>query len=106
MSTTHDAPPRDWKEGRRLHLERLPAYAPELKPDAGIRNLLKRAVLKGRGRRMMGELCSELRLAIRRLQRQRHLLRACVAHRGYGWLAAQRSVKTAVICIPEIASVV
>ena len=67
----------------RLHLERLPGYAPELNPDEGVWNLLKRTELKNRCCQTMDELRWELGLAIRRLQRKRHLLRACVAQCGY-----------------------
>jgi transposase len=67
----------------RLHLERLPSYAPELNPDEGVWNLLKRCELKNRCCQTMDELRWELGLAIRRLQRKRHLLRACVAQCGY-----------------------
>lgn len=67
----------------RLHLERLPGYAPELNPDEGVWNLLKRTELKNRCCQTMDELRWELGLAIRRLQRKRHRLRACVAQCGY-----------------------
>lgn len=67
----------------RLQLERLPAYAPELNPDEGVWNLLKRKELKNRCCQDLDELRWELGLAIRRLQRKRHLLRACVAQCGY-----------------------
>jgi transposase len=68
---------------RRLQLERLPAYAPELNPAEGVWNLLKRKELKNRCCQDMDELRWELGLAIRRLQRRRHLIRACVAQCGY-----------------------
>ncbi len=67
----------------RLQLERLPGYAPELNPDEGVWNLLKRKELKNRCCRDLDELRWELALAIRRLRRKRHLLRACVAQCGY-----------------------
>ncbi len=68
---------------RRLQLERLPAYAPELNPAEGVWNLLKRKELKNRCCQDLDELRWELGLAIRRLQRRRHLIRACVAQCGY-----------------------
>ena len=68
---------------RRLHLERLPGYAPELNADEGVWNLLKRVELRNRCCRDLDELRWELRLAIRRLQRRPHLLRACVRQCGY-----------------------
>ena len=67
----------------RLHLERLPSYAPELNPAEGVWNLLKRRELKNRCCQTLDELRWELRLAIRRLQRRRHLMRACFAQCGY-----------------------
>ena len=67
----------------RLHLERLPAYAPELNPAEGVWNLLKRKELKNRCCMDLDELRWELELAIRRLQRRRHLIRACFAQCGY-----------------------
>ena len=67
----------------RLQLERLPGYAPDLNPDEGVWNLLKRAELKNRCCRDLDELRWELRLAIRRLQRQPRRLRGCVAQCGY-----------------------
>ncbi len=67
----------------RLHLERLPGYAPELNPDEGVWNLLKRRELKNRCCQTMDELRWDLGLAIRRLQRTRQRLRACVVQCGY-----------------------
>ena len=67
----------------RLHLERLPAYAPELNPDEGVWNQLKRVQLKNRCCQTLAELRHEVRLAIRRLQRRPHLLTACFRQCGY-----------------------
>ena len=67
----------------RIHLERLPAYAPELNPAEGVWNQLKRVELKNRCCLDLDELRWELGLAIRRLQRRPHLIRACFAHCGY-----------------------
>jgi transposase len=66
----------------RLHLERLPAYAPELNPDEGVWNLLKRGELKNRCCHDLDELRWELGLAIRRLRRTPHRLVACFRHAG------------------------
>ncbi len=52
---------------KRLHLERLPGYTPELNPDEGVWNLLKRKELKNRCCQDLDELHWELGLAIRRL---------------------------------------
>ena len=67
----------------RLWLERLPAYAPDLNPDEGVWNHLKRVELKNRCCQDLDELRWELGLAIRRLRRRPHVLRACVAQCGY-----------------------
>ena len=53
---------------KRMHLERLPGYAPELDPDAGIWRYLKRVELKNRCCHDLPELRSELRLATARLR--------------------------------------
>ena len=68
---------------RRLRLERLPGYAPELNADEGVWNLLKRGELKNRCCQDRAELRRELGLAIRRLRRKRGVLRACFAQCGY-----------------------
>lgn len=67
---------------KRLHLERLPAYAPDLNPDEGVWNLLKRGELKNRCCHDLDELRWELELAIRRLRRCSHRLIACFRHAG------------------------
>ncbi len=67
----------------RLHLERLPAYAPELNPDEGAWNQLKRVQLKNRCCQTEAELWHELCLAIRRVQRRPHLITACFRQCGY-----------------------
>ena len=67
----------------RLHLERLPAYAPDLNPDEGVWNLLKRAELKNRCCHDRDELRWELSLAIRRLRRKRRTLIGCYRQCGY-----------------------
>ncbi|WP_236038317.1 transposase [Ktedonobacter robiniae] len=47
----------------RIHLERLPAYAPEFNPQEGVWNLLKRRELKNRCCKDLAELEQELLLA-------------------------------------------
>ena len=76
----------------RLRLERLPGYAPELNADEGVWNLLKRRELKNRCCHDLAELRWELGLAIRRLRRKPHLVRACVRQCGYHVEAAPRDV--------------
>ena len=68
---------------KRLHLERLPAYAPDLNPDEGVWSLLKRGELKNRCCHDLAELRWELGLAIRRLRRRPQTLTACFRHCGY-----------------------
>ncbi len=67
---------------KRLHIERLPAYAPELNPDEGVWNLLKRGELANRCCRDLDELRWEVSLALRRLRRKRDRLIACFRHAG------------------------
>ncbi len=68
---------------KRLHLERLPGYAPDLNPDEGIWNYLKRVELKNRCCADLSELRLELRRAKERLRHKRHIIRSCSAHCGY-----------------------
>ncbi len=68
---------------KRLHLERLPGYAPDLNPDEGIWNYLKRVELKNRCCSDLAELRLELRRAKERLRHKRHIIRSCSAHCGY-----------------------
>jgi transposase len=67
---------------RRLHLEQLPSYAPELNADEGVWNLLKRVELKNRCCQDLEELRWEVQCAIRRLQRTPHRIAACFRHAG------------------------
>jgi transposase len=68
---------------KRLHLVQLPAYAPDLNPDEGVWNHLKRVELKNRCCQTLDELRWELGLAIRRLRRRPHVLTACLTQCGY-----------------------
>ena len=68
---------------KRLHLERLPGYAPDLNPDEGIWNYLKRVELKNRCCRDLAELAVELRRAKERLRHKRDVIRACSLQCGY-----------------------
>jgi transposase len=67
----------------RLQLIQLPGYAPDLNPDEGVWNHLKRVELKNRCCHDLDELRWELGLAIRRLRRTPHRLTACFAQCGY-----------------------
>lgn len=67
----------------RLRLEQLPGYAPDLNPDEGIWNLLKRAELRNRCCADLPQLHAELRGAAARLRRKPHLIRGCIRQAGY-----------------------
>jgi transposase len=68
---------------RRLRLERLPGYAPDLNPDEDIWQLLKRVELRNVCCRDLRHLRHELTRAAKRLRRKPHLIRACIHHAGY-----------------------
>lgn len=67
---------------KRLHLEQLPGYAPELNPDEGIWNYLKGVELKNLCCHDLGELATALRRAKERLRHKKQIIRSCVAHCG------------------------
>jgi transposase len=67
----------------RIHLEPLPAYAPELNPDEGIWSYLKRVELRNLCCENLAELRLELRLATARLRHKRAVIRGCIAGCGY-----------------------
>jgi transposase len=68
---------------KRLHLEQLPGYAPELHPDEGICNDLKRVELGNRCCHDLAELALALRRAKARLRHKRHVIQACIRQAGY-----------------------
>ena len=68
---------------KRLHLEQLPSYAPELHPDAGIWNYLKRVELATRCCSDLAALTSAVRRAKERLRHKRAVIQACFHHAGY-----------------------
>ena len=67
----------------RIWLERLPAYAPELNPEEGIWNLLKRVELRILCCDDLTELRRELRLAAARLRHKRAVIDGCITQCGY-----------------------
>lgn len=67
---------------KRLVLAQLPAYAPELNPDEGIWNLLKRVELKNVCCRDLTHLATELCKAKDRLRHKPELIRSCVRQCG------------------------
>ena len=66
----------------RIHLEHFPAYAPELNPDEGIWNYLKRVELKNLACQNLSELRTELRRAKERMRHKVDVITACVDHAG------------------------
>lgn len=62
---------------RRLHLERLPAYAPELNPDEDVWAQTKRKLANGRPDDI-GELLTEVLAALLELKHSQRKLRACI----------------------------
>lgn len=67
---------------RWLHLERLPGYAPELNPDEGIWNYLKRVELANTCSKNVNELYLKLQDGIRRLRRKPRVIQGCLAQAG------------------------
>jgi transposase len=68
---------------KRIHLERLPGYAPELNPQEGVWNLLKRRELKNLCCQDLQHLEQQLLLAKERLRHRKRILAQCFAHAGY-----------------------
>ena len=62
---------------KRLHLEQLPAYAPDLNPDEGVWNYVKRVELANVCCHDLHELQRRLIRARERLRHTRNILRAC-----------------------------
>ena len=68
---------------RRLHLERLPGYAPDLNADEGIWHYLKHVELRNVCCRDLAHLKQELRRATGRLQHKRTVIQGCIRQAGY-----------------------
>ena len=66
----------------RIHLEQLPAYAPELNPDEGIWNYLKRVELKNLSCQNLPHLSRELHQAKDRLRHKTYIIQACFKQPG------------------------
>jgi transposase len=67
---------------QRLHLERLPAYAPELNPDEGVWQQLKGVELRNLCCFNLPHLRNELRNAVKRVRRKPRIIQACFAGAG------------------------
>ncbi len=68
---------------KRIHLEQWPASAPELNPQEGVWNLLKRVELKNVCCLDWQHLRREVLHATERLRHRKSILRQCFAHAGY-----------------------
>jgi transposase len=68
---------------KRLHLEPLPGYAPDLNPDEGVWNYLKRVELGNVCCTDLGDLRTHLIRARERLRHKRDVIRACSRQCGY-----------------------
>ena len=66
----------------RLYLAQLPSYAPELNPDEGVWNYLKRVELRNLCCHDLPELRCELRKAVKRLRRKMTVIQGFV-HQVY-----------------------
>ncbi len=65
-----------------LHLEQLPAYAPELNPDEGVWQHLKNVELRNVCCTDLEHLGRELKLAIMRLRSKPHIIKSFFAGAG------------------------
>ena len=67
----------------RLRVERLPAYAPDLNPDEGIWNYLKRVELRNTCCQSLEHLRDALREAAIRLCQKPDIIQGCIHEAGY-----------------------
>ena len=67
---------------QRLHLERLPAYAPELNPDEGLWAQLKGVELRNVCCGHIPQLRGELRDAVKRVRRKPRIIQGCFKGAG------------------------
>ncbi len=78
--------PKDFlKRGaaKRLHLEQLPGYAPDLNPDEGIWNYLKRVELGNVCCANLDQLQRKLIQAKERLRHKKEIIKSCSRQCGY-----------------------
>jgi transposase len=68
---------------KRLHLEHLPGYAPDLNPDEGIWNYLKRVELANVCCCDLTQLQRALIRARERLRHKKAIIQSCSRHCGY-----------------------
>lgn len=67
---------------RQIHLERLPAYAPDLNPDEGVWQHLKYVELRNTCCFDLKDLHHKLNLAVLRLRRRPFLIQSFFIHAG------------------------
>ena len=65
---------------QRIHLERLPGYAPDLNPIEGVWQYLKYVEMKNLCCHTLDELRHELRKAIARLRHKTDIICSCIEH--------------------------
>jgi len=70
------------RRGKRVRLEQLPAYAPELNPDEGIWSYLKGVELSNVACQGIPDLRCELRRAKERLRHKTGVIHACIQETG------------------------
>jgi transposase len=68
---------------RRVQLEQLPGYAPDLNPDEGVWKHLKCVELKNLCCESLAELKVELRKAKERLRHKRDVILGCIRQPGF-----------------------
>jgi transposase len=68
---------------KRLHLEQLPGYAPDLNPDEGIWNYLKRVELGNVCCSDLTQLQRKLMQAKERLRHKKEIIKSCTRQCGY-----------------------
>jgi transposase len=68
---------------KRLHLEQLPGYAPDLNPDEGIWNYLKRVELGNLCCVDLPHLYREIMRAKERLRHKTEIIKSCSRQCGY-----------------------
>ncbi len=71
------------RAAKRLHLERLPGYAPDLNPEEGVWNYLKRLGLANVCCRDLAELTEQVRQDKQRIRDQPEITRACTQQCDY-----------------------
>ena len=69
---------------KRIHLEQLPGYAPDLNPTEGIWQYLKYVEMKNLCCHTVTELRYELRKAIARLRHKTDVIRSCIDRVHFG----------------------